>query len=49
MKVLIVYPNQVESPKDISQGLAQIVSMLKLPYKDKNNKQHAGQKIALLD
>jgi len=33
MKVLLIYPNIVESPKDISHGLAQISSLLK---KDKH-------------
>lgn len=29
LKILLIYPNQVESPKDISQGLSQISSILK--------------------
>lgn len=39
MKILFVYPNVVESPKDISQGLASLSAVLK----------KAGHKTALLD
>jgi anaerobic magnesium-protoporphyrin IX monomethyl ester cyclase len=39
MKVLLIYPNKIESPKDVSQGLAQICAMLK--------KEH--HEVALLD
>jgi len=46
MKVLLIYPNRIESPKDISQGLAQISAVLK---RDKHEVQLLDSTFGLTD